>query len=110
MLLWSAIIVFFSMGGLLLTRSLQDANYTNSSANQYFFIPTTITIQEGQSITLSNLADYDLTFTSQPDTGLGNIILDSNEHQTLLFSDNGTYTRSCKQFPNEKFTVIVQGS
>jgi len=86
-----------------------DADYTNPQ-NQYFFIPTTITIKEGQSITLSNLADSDLTFTSQPDAGLGNITLDRNEHQALLFGNNGTYTISCKQFPNEKFTVVVQDS
>lgn len=86
-----------------------DANYTNL-INQYFFIPTSVTIKEGQSITLSNLADYDLTFNSTPDANLGNITLDRNEHQDLLFADNGTYTIACKQFPNEQFTVVVQDS
>lgn len=86
-----------------------DANYTNPT-NQYFFVPTSVTIKEGQSITLSNLADSNLTFVSTPDANLGGITLDRNEHQLLLFSDNGTYTISCKQFPNEKFTVVVQDS
>ena len=86
-----------------------DANYTNPD-NQYFFIPTTVTIKEGQRITLSNLADYDLTFTSTPDANLGNITLDRNEHQDLPFAESGTYVISCKQFPNQKFTVTVQNS
>ena len=84
-----------------------DANYTNPE-NQYFFIPTAVTIKEGQSIALSNLADSNLTFVSTPDANLGNITLDRNEHQLLLFNDNGTYTISCKEFPNEKFTEVVQ--
>jgi uncharacterized cupredoxin-like copper-binding protein len=86
-----------------------DANYTNPQ-NQYFFVPTAVTIKEGQSITLSNLADANLTFTSKPDADLGDITLDRNEHQLLLFSDDGTYVISCKQFPKEKFTVVVQDS
>ena len=86
-----------------------DANYTNPQ-NQYFFIPTSVTMKEGQSITLSNLADYDLTFESNPDANLGDITLDRNEHQLLFFGDNGTYTILCKQFPNEKLTVVVQDS
>jgi uncharacterized cupredoxin-like copper-binding protein/plastocyanin len=86
-----------------------DANYTNPQ-QQYFFIPTMVTIKEGQSITLSNLADANLTFESHPDANLGDIALDRNEHQLLFFSDNGTYTISCQQFPNETFTVVVQDS
>ena len=86
-----------------------DANYTNPQ-NQYFFIPTTVTIKEGQSITLSNLADNNLTFVSKPDADLGDITLDRNEHQLLQFADNGTYTISCKEFPDQHFTVVVQNS
>jgi plastocyanin len=85
-----------------------DANYTNASASQYFFIPTTVTITEGQSITLSNLSDQDLTFTSQPDAGLGNVKIDKNEHQTLFFANNGTYVITCTQFPNEHVTIVVK--
>ncbi len=86
-----------------------DANYTNLS-NQYFFIPTQVSIKAGQSITLSNLADANLTFVSHPDANLGNITLDRNEHQPLLFGKSGTYTISCVQYPNEDFTVVVQKS
>jgi plastocyanin len=86
-----------------------DANYTNPS-NQYFFVPTSVTVKAGQSITLSNLADYDLTFSSQPDAGVGDILLHRNEHQQIFFKQGGTYTISCKQFPNQHFTVTVQGS
>jgi plastocyanin len=86
-----------------------DANYTNPQ-QQYFFTPTSVTIQEGQSIILSNLADANLTFESHPDANLGNITLDRNEHQLLFFGDNGTYTISCQQFPKETFTVVVQDS
>ncbi len=85
-----------------------DANYANTKTDQYFFTLKTATIKEGQSITLSNLSDYDLTFISTPDAGLGNIKIDKNEHQDLTFKDNGTYTISCPQFPNEKFTITVQ--
>ncbi|GHO98588.1 hypothetical protein KSF_086360 [Reticulibacter mediterranei] len=84
-----------------------DANYKDPK-NQYFFTPKSVTIKEGQSITLSNLADYDLTFTAKPDADLGNIQLDRNEHQLLQFHDNGTYTISCKEFPTQQFTVVVQ--
>jgi len=84
-----------------------DANYKDPK-NQYFFTPKSVTIKEGQSITLSNLADYDLTFTSKPDADLGNIQLDRNEHQLLQFHENGTYTLACKEFPTQQFTVIVQ--
>ncbi len=85
-----------------------DANYTNPSNNRYFFTPTQVTIKEGQSITLSNLSDQDLTFVSNPDADLGSVKIDKNEHQDLLFTDNGTYTISCVQFPDEKFTITVQ--
>lgn len=84
-----------------------DADYTNPQ-NQYFFVPTSVKIKEGQSITLSNLADFNLTFTSKPDADLGNIALDRNEHQLLQFSEEGTYTISCQQFPTMKVTVVVQ--
>ncbi len=67
-----------------------------------------MTLKVGQSLTLSNLADFNLTFTSQPDANLGNVQLDRNEHQLLLFSKSGTYTISCKEFPNQHITVIVQ--
>jgi hypothetical protein len=60
---------------------------------------------------LSNISDASaLTFTSQPDANLGNPKLDTNEHQFLLFENAGTYTISCVQFPDVKFTVIVQDS
>ncbi|QBD79486.1 hypothetical protein EPA93_27305 [Ktedonosporobacter rubrisoli] len=84
-----------------------DANYTDPK-NQYFFTPKTVTIKEGQSLTLSNLADYNLTFTSKPDADLGDVQLDRNEHQLLLFKKSGTYTISCKEFPTQQITVIVQ--
>lgn len=84
-----------------------DANYTNPAANQYFFTPASVTLTEGQSITLSNLSDQDLTFTIKPDADLGDIKLDKNEHQLLLFSDDGTYSLSCVQYPGEHVTIVV---
>jgi plastocyanin len=85
-----------------------DANYANPSNNRYFFTPTQVTIKVGQSITLSNLSDEDLTFKSNPDANLGDIKITKNEHQELRFTDNGTYTISCVQFPDKKFTITVQ--
>jgi uncharacterized cupredoxin-like copper-binding protein len=84
-----------------------DASYT-SPTRPYFFTPTSLTLKAGQSITLSNLSDNNLTFISTPDANLGNITLDRNEHQLLLFANPGTYTISCVQFPKEHFTVTVQ--
>lgn len=85
-----------------------DANYANPSKDRYFFTPTQATIKVGQSIVLSNLSDEDLTFKSNPDANLGDIKITKNEHQDLRFTDNGTYTISCVQFPDEKFTITVQ--
>ena len=85
-----------------------DANYTNPQQNLYFFLPTTVTITEGQSITLSNLSDQDLNFTSKPDADLGNVKIDKNENQLLLFSNDGTYVIACTQFPNEHVTIVVK--
>ncbi len=60
---------------------------------------------------LSNLTDQNkLTYTSQPDADLGDIVLDANENQLLLFGDDGTYTITCTQFPQEHFTVVVLDS
>lgn len=87
-----------------------DANYTNPEKSQYFFTPATVTIKEGQSITLSNLSDYDLTFSSAPDADLGDIAIDKNEHQLLFFADDGTYVITCKQFAQEHVTIVVQDS
>jgi len=84
-----------------------DANFQNLQ-NQYFFVPKSVTIKKGQSITLSNLSDIDLSFVSHPDASLGTIKLSKNQHQDLLFKDSGTYTISCEQFQNQQFTVIVQ--
>jgi len=53
-----------------------DVNYVNGS--QHFFTPTQVTIKKGQSITLSNLVDQDLTFISTPDAGLGNVAIMKN--------------------------------
>jgi plastocyanin len=86
-----------------------DANFTNIE-HPYFITPTKLTIQADESITLSNLSDRSLTFTSTPDAQLGDIQLDRNEHQLLNFRDSGTYVISCKEFPTQSFTVVVQGS
>lgn len=85
-----------------------DANYSNPQADQYFFTPASVKIQEGQSITLSNLSDADLTFSSKPDAQLGHIVIDKNEHQLLFFADSGTYVISCDQYPHETFTIVVE--
>ncbi|MBX5455504.1 MAG: hypothetical protein IRZ31_01280 [Thermogemmatispora sp.] len=84
-----------------------DADYTRAS-DTYFFVPTAVTLKEGQSIILSNLSDYDLTFFAQPDPGMGNVELRRNEHQLIFFKEAGTYTIACKQFPSQHFTVTVQ--
>lgn len=85
-----------------------STSYVNPK-NGYFFTPAQITIKKGQSINLSNLIDGDFTFISTPDAGLGNIKIDHYEDRDLLFTTEGTYTISCVQFPNKKFTVTVQG-
>jgi uncharacterized cupredoxin-like copper-binding protein len=83
-------------------------SFTADASNHYFVTPTSVTINEGQSIILSNLTSLsDLKFASQPDAGLGNPELDANEHQFLLFADDGTYTISCVNFPAIQFTVHV---
>jgi len=87
-----------------------DANYADPSKDSYFFTPTEVTINIGESITLSNLSDQDLTFTSKPDAHLSSIKISKNEHEQLRFTDKGTYTISCTQFPNEKFVVTVQAT
>ncbi|WP_069806184.1 hypothetical protein [Thermogemmatispora onikobensis] len=84
-----------------------DADYTRPNST-YFFVPTSVRLKEGQSITLSNLSDYDLTFFAQPDPGIGHVELRRNEHQLIFFKEAGTYTIACQQFPNQHFTVIVQ--
>lgn len=87
-----------------------DASYSNTAAS-YFFAPSTVTIKEGQSIILSNLTDQNkMTYTSKPDADLGNIVLDANENQLLLFSDDGTYTITCAQFPQKSFKIVVLDS
>lgn len=86
-----------------------DVRYPGASEQgQYFVTPTSVTIKKGQSVILSNLSDASaLTFTSQPGANLGNLKLDANEHQFLLFEDGGTYTISCVQFPDVKFVVVL---
>jgi plastocyanin len=85
------------------------ANYTDPKKH-YFFTPTQMTVKVGQAITLSNLTDQELTITSKPDAGLGNIQIGKNQQQELRFTDEGTYTISCMQFPNEKFTITVRAT
>lgn len=81
-----------------------------AGSSQYFVRPTTVTLKENQSIILSNVSDATgLTFVSKPDADLGNPKLDVNEHQFFSFGEEGTYTISCVQFPEAKFTVVVQG-
>ena len=76
--------------------------------NGHLFTPTQVTIKKGQSMNLSNLIDHDFTFVSTPDAGLGTIKIDHYEDKNLLFTTAGTYTISCEQFPDKKFTVTVQ--
>ncbi|HEX3640855.1 MAG TPA: hypothetical protein VHV10_06160 [Ktedonobacteraceae bacterium] len=85
-----------------------DANYGNYSNKRYFFTPIQMTVKVGQAIIISNLSDQDITIISTPDAGLGNIQIAKNQHQELRFIDEGTYTLSCVQFPNQKFVVTVQ--
>ena len=67
-------------------------------------------MKEGESITLSNLSDRDLTFTSSPDIDMGSIKINKNEHQLLFFAEEGTYDISCTEFPDEHVMVTVQDS
>ena len=85
-----------------------STSYT-ASKNGNFLTPTQVTIKKGQSIKLSNLIDHDFTFVSTPDAGLGTIQIYHYEDKNLLFATEGTYTISCEQFPDKKFTVTVQG-
>gem|GEM_PF-2228133 len=85
-----------------------DASYTTTANNRYIFTPMQVTIKKGQSIRLSNLADLDLTFISTPNTGWGNVQVLRNQYEDLTFTTDGTYTISCVQFPDKKFTVVVQ--
>ena len=87
--------------------------YANTSytppKNGLFFTPSQVTIKKGQSIKLSNLIDQGFTFVSTPDAGLGTINIARYKDKNLLFTNAGTYTISCVQFPDKKFTVTVQG-
>jgi plastocyanin/uncharacterized cupredoxin-like copper-binding protein len=74
-----------------------------------FFTSTQVTIKKGQSIKLSNLIDQDYTFISTPDADLGTISIVHYDDKNLLFTTAGTYTISCVQLPDKKFTVTVQG-
>jgi hypothetical protein len=69
-----------------------------------------VRIKKGQSIRLNNAIDQNLTFISTPDAGLGEVSIFKNWDQDLKFTAEGTYTISCVQFPNQKFTVTVQGT
>ncbi len=85
-----------------------DVSYTSPVNDRYFFVPTQVTIKQGQSVRLSNLVDQDLTFLSTPDAGLGNVQVVRNRYVDLKLTTSGVYTISCVQFPNKKFTVVVQ--
>ncbi len=85
-----------------------DVNYTNPANDRYFFVPTQVTIKQGQSVRLSNLVDQDLTFLSTPDTGLGHVQVVRNRDVDLKLTTSDTYTISCMQFPKKKFMVVVQ--
>ncbi len=87
-----------------------DANFANPANNRYFFIPTQVTIKQDQSLRLSNLADLSLSFASVPDIDLGRVVVWKNQYRDLKFTNTGTYTISCVQFPNKKFTVTVRGT
>jgi uncharacterized cupredoxin-like copper-binding protein len=84
-----------------------NADFTRAAADRYFFIPTAATIVTGQSVAFSNLTDQDLTFTALPALAQGNIQIDKNEAQSVTFGDNGTFTLSCLQFPNQKVVITV---
>ncbi len=85
-----------------------DASYTNPANNRYFFIPAQMTIKKDQNIWLSNLTDLNLTFTSIPDADMGIVVVLKNQYRDLKFTTSGTYTISCAQFPDKKFTIVVQ--
>lgn len=69
-----------------------EASYPSETISDYFWSSPKVTIKEGQNLTLSNLSDQDLTFKSAPDASLAaNVELDTNEHQVILFPDNGVY-------------------
>ncbi len=85
-----------------------DVSYTNPANDRYFFVPTQVTIKNGQSIRLSNLVDLDLTFLSIPDAGLGHVQVARNQYEDLKFTTSGTYAISCVQFPKKLLTVVVQ--
>jgi plastocyanin len=85
-----------------------STSYTPSK-NGHFFTPAQVTIKKGQSMKLSNLVDQDFTFVSTPDVGLGTIQIGHYDDKNLLFTATGTYTISCEQFPDKKFTVTIQG-
>ncbi len=85
-----------------------DASYTNPANNQYFFTPTQVTIKSDQIIRFSNLTDQDLTLISTPDAGMGNVEVAQNQYKDLIPPSSGTFIISCVQFPNQKFTLVVQ--
>lgn len=90
------------------TTVMLNANYTKK--DHYSFMPTQVTIKKGQSVRLSNLVDQALTFVSTPDAGLGTIGIYRGWEGDLQFTTEGTYTISCAEFPNLKFTVTVQST
>jgi hypothetical protein len=85
-----------------------EASYPSGSIGHYFWSSPTVTITEGQTVTLSNLPDQDLTFKSAPDASVAaDVELDTNEHQLILFPDSGLYTITCLQFPQQPIKIKV---
>jgi plastocyanin/uncharacterized cupredoxin-like copper-binding protein len=85
-----------------------EASYPSPGVSNYFLAPQTLTIHEGQSLTLSNLSDQSVTFTSAPDASIAaGVELDPNEHQVILFPNSGTYTITCVQFLTQRLQVKV---
>lgn len=95
--------------GMTPTKTVMlNADYTKK--DHYSFMPTQVSIKKGQSIRLSNLVDQVLMFVSAPDAGLDKFGINRGWEGDLQFTTEGTYTISCVEFPNLKFTVTVQGT
>jgi plastocyanin len=88
-----------------------EASYLAGAIGHYFWSAPLVAIKEGQTITLSNLTDQNLTFKSTPDASVAaDMELDTNKHQVVLFPDGGVYTMICLRVPHLPVKVHVEAN
>lgn len=85
---------------------------TNSNINieikNFAFMPSTLTINAGDSITWTNSDSAQHTVTSDSGIELNSEMLSKGQSYSHTFNTAGTYAYHCKPHPNMKATVIVK--